>query len=288
VRSCTALGPVSLAASLGALIAGCHHADSRVPHGPAVVAAKLPDGAPLVTPGEHMAYRLALRGMELAAYDISVGEVGELAGTPAIVVQSHARAVGLVKAVANVDDTFTSWINVRTGRPLVWNVDEYETRGTRKEKTEVRFVDRTADSLPILFHIDDDPPQPEPQRVSQPETWDFNAFLVALRAWEAPDGTHVGLEVMRSRFMWKIDVTVHGKETLVTELGEMPALRFDGHAVKLRRDGAKDPESDERDFSVWISDDDGRVPLQLVARTDYGDIKMEIVDYQPGTGTRLR
>jgi hypothetical protein len=30
------------------------------------------------------------------------------------------------------------------------------------------------------------------------------------------------------------------------------------------------------------------VPLEVKARTDYGDIEMVIVDYQPGTGQRLR
>ena len=39
---------------------------------------------------------------------------------------------------------------------------------------------------------------------------------------------------------------------------------------------------------MWISDDDGRVPLEIRATTDYGDLKMRIVDYQPGTGKRLR
>jgi hypothetical protein len=30
------------------------------------------------------------------------------------------------------------------------------------------------------------------------------------------------------------------------------------------------------------------VPLLTTARTDYGDIKMKIVEYVPGTGERLR
>ena len=35
--------------------------------------------------------------------------------------------------------------------------------------------------------------------------------------------------------------------------------------------------SEQRDFKMWISDDDGRVPLRIDANTDYGDLKMEIV-----------
>jgi len=39
---------------------------------------------------------------------------------------------------------------------------------------------------------------------------------------------------------------------------------------------------------MWISDDDGRVPLEIKAVTDYGDLRVQIVDYQQGSGKRLR
>ena len=61
-------------------------------------------------------------------------------------------------------------------------------------------------------------------------------------------------------------------------MAESP-LRLDGHVFKVGRDNAKLGD-DERDFSVWISDDDGRVPLKTVAKTDYGDIEIRGV----GTG----
>jgi len=115
-----------------------------------------------------------------------------------------------------------------------------------------------------------------------------NAFLLALRSWEAPPGAQLALEVFRSRYLWHVEVTVHGKEKLVTELGDLPALRIDGRTYKLRRDGSRNAGDAERRFTMWISDDDGRVPLEIKAVTDYGDIRMQITDYQPGSGKRLR
>jgi hypothetical protein len=255
---------------------------------PAAPDPALPAGPPLVAPGEHMSYRLQLQGMELATYDFGVGEPTEVAGKQAIVVQSHAKAVGFVKMVANIDDVFTSWIDVATGRPLRWTTDEYATKGTDKERTDVRFYDRAGDTLPVDFHLNDQPAAPEPQKLSMADVWDYNAFLIALRVWDKPVGSHVAAEVLRSRYMWHVEMTVHGKEKLVTALGELPALRLDGRTYKLDRDGKRAPDSEEREFAIWISDDDGRVPLQSTAKTDYGDIKMEIVDYSPGTGKRLR
>jgi len=246
-------------------------------------------GPPLVTPGERMMYRVELGGFELAQMTLAVGDLVDLAGKKTVVVQGHAKSVGLADRIAAIDDTFTSWIDVESGRSLRFAVDEYETNSkTNIEHTIADLAARSGDRLPITFALNEATPVPEPQKLAYPDAWDYNAFLVALRAWEAPKGTSKSLEVLRSRWLWHIEVAIGGKDNLVTELGELPALRFDAHTYKLDRAGKRDMASEERRFSVWISDDDGRVPLQITARTDYGDVKMLIMDYQPGSGQRLR
>lgn len=250
---------------------------------------QLPSGPPLVTPGEHMTYRLSLQGVELASYTIAVDKLAEVAGRRAIVVQGHAKSVGLVTMVAAIDDKFTSWIDVQTGRPLRFQADEFATGSkTDVEHAIADIAARTADSVPCTFALNDAPPTAEPQKVARAETWDLNSFMVALRSWEGPPGTTATLETFRSRYLWHIEAKIAAKEKLVTELGELPALRIEATTYKLDRQGQRDPDSDERHFSVWISDDGGRVPLQIVARTDYGDIKMQIVEYDAGSGSALR
>jgi Protein of unknown function (DUF3108) len=264
---------------------GCGGKAAVEPSRPAVSGVPWASNKPLVEPGERMSYRLALKGLELASYTLAASDVQVLDGKRTVVVESHARSVGLASLVAKVDDRFTSWIDLETGRPRRFQTAEYETNSdTNIEHVIVDFAGRKDDLVPVSFHLNDGPPTEEPQRVRERDVWDYNAFLVALRSWEPQDGATISTEVFRSRFLWKIDVKVHGKTTLVTELGELPALRFDGHAVKLARDGSKFPDTSERDFSIWISDDEGRVPLRNTAITDYGDIEMTIVDYQPGSG----
>lgn len=278
------------------LVAACsnHPAPSVPAPAPAAppaasAVAAIGDAPPLATPGEHMQYRLSLQGVDLATYDLGIGEVTELDGKKAIVVQGHAKVRGFASFIANIDDRFTSWIDVATGRPLRFQTDEYASGSrTNVEHSVVDLAGRTGDTVPVTYHVNDDPPRPEPQKASQAVAWDYNAFLLALRSWEGPPGTQLTLEVFRSRFMWHTEVTIRGKEKLVTELGDLPALRIDGKTYKLRRDGARAPDDSERQFSMWISDDDGRVPLEIRAVTDYGDLKMQIVDYQPGSGQRLR
>ncbi len=277
---------------LATLLIACGHPPSGTGSGSLPTgsdAAKLPGGPPLVTPGERMSYRISLQGLELGTYTVGVGEVEDVNGRKAVVVQSHAMTEGVAKMLGGkVDDKFTSWIDVETGRSLRFQVDEYAPGSEDIEHTAVDLAGRSGNTIPVAFHVNDQPPQPEPQKATLPETWDYNAFLVTMRAWEGKPGPAIPIEVFRSRFLWHLDIKIHGKEKLQTELGELPALRIDAHTYKLDRLGAKFIGSDERDFSLWISDDDGRVPLQINAKTDYGDVKMRIVDYQPGTGARIR
>jgi len=271
-----------------ALLAACGSKGPSAPKNAAPTAgAKLPDGPPLITPREQMSYRLALGGMDLATYDITAGEISDLDGKRVIIVQAHAKTRGLAAVVANVDDLFTSWIDVETGRPLRWAVEESSAEGNVRERTEVRYDQRTEDVLPVSVWLDDKPTT-EPQKVSMQDVWDYNAYLIALRAWEAPKGSTITSEVFRSRLIWNVTMTIGGEEKLVTDLGEFPTLRFDGHGYRLKRDGTKSTDAAERDFSIWITNDSGRVPVLTKARTDYGDIELSIVSYDPGSGERLR
>ena len=60
------------------------------------------------------------------------------------------------------------------------------SRRTARTRSAPRRGSRTARTTRCrsIFHLNDEPPKPEPQDVSMPDVWDFNAFLIALRAWE--------------------------------------------------------------------------------------------------------
>jgi hypothetical protein len=272
---------------LVAVLAACGSKRAE-PIAPGGAAAKLPEGPPFVTPGERISYQLQIGGMNLATYDVGVGEIDEVDGHRGIVVQSHAKAQGLVSMVANLDTTFTSWIDVGTGRPLRWTVVDREADGSLKESADARLALRQGDQVPVETRVGEKPAVTEMQKLSMPDVWDYNALVIAFRAWEPKQGSTVSAEVMRSMYLWHTTVVVRGEENVVTELGDFPALRFDGLSYRLRRDGTRDAGAPERNFSLWISNDDGRVPFQSSAQTDYGDVKMTLVDYQPGNGNRLR
>jgi Protein of unknown function (DUF3108) len=250
----------------------------------------LPVGPPLATPGERMSYRLTLKGVELGTFVVAVGDLTTLEdGSPTVVVHAQARSSGVARLVADIDDHFTSWVDTRSGRPRRFEVYEHVSRRSPdRDHVVVDFAARDGNEIPVRYGVNDGPLSTLRQRVTLSEVWDYNAFLLAIRAWEAAPGTTATLEVFRSRYVWRIALTLGRRAAIVTELGQLPTLRFDARAFRLGRDGARQADPPERSFTLWISDDNDRVPLKLDATSDYGRISMDIVDYQPGTGQRLR
>ncbi|HEY0253900.1 MAG TPA: hypothetical protein VGC41_20360, partial [Kofleriaceae bacterium] len=63
-----------LAALCAVVGCGTQPASTTTPAAPPVATDRFAMGPPLVTPGEHMSYRLQLGGVDLATYDFAVGE----------------------------------------------------------------------------------------------------------------------------------------------------------------------------------------------------------------------
>ncbi len=238
---------------------------------------------PLASPGERMVYKVTLHGFELAEYTIQVGEGSMLDGTEVVLVQSSARTTKVAAMLKPIEDVFTSWISRNDGRSVMFVSSERASKDDdRKEITEARL---SAGQVDITVARGDDRVE-EQQTIGGHGGHDLNSFLVFLRGWDAEPGAHLDADIVRSRYVWRVRMTVFGYENLTTTLGNLPTARYDGSGVRLARDGNVDPTSDTRRFSIWLTDDADRVPVKLVAKTDYGDILMELMSYSPGSASR--
>ncbi|KAB2882229.1 MAG: DUF3108 domain-containing protein [Kofleriaceae bacterium] len=237
---------------------------------------------PLAAPGELMLYRVSLHGFELAEYSITVGDATTLEGSDVVVVQSAARTTKVVAWFKPIEDIFTSWISRNDGRSVRFLSSERASKDDdRKETTEAR----TAAGQVTLQVTRGDERYDETQVIAGHGGHDLNSFLILLRGWEGEPGAHLDADVVRSRFVWRVRVKVIGYDNLSTALGNLPVARYDGEGVRLVRDGTIDPASDVRRFSIWLTDDADRVPVKLLAKTDYGDVTMELLSYRPGEAT---
>ncbi len=238
--------------------------------------------SPLASPGERMLYRVAIHGFELAEFSITVGEVTTVDGSDVVVVQSEARTTKVAAMLKPVEDIFTSWISRTDGRSVMFRSSERASKDDHQ--TEVAETRRAAGPLTTRITRGGEEIT-EAQTILGHGGHDFNSFLIFLRGWDAEPGMHLEADVLRSRYVWRVQMEVIGYENLSTKLGNLPTARYDGEGVRLARDGTIDPTSDRRRFSIWLTDDADRVPVRLIARTDYGDVVMELLAYSPGAAT---
>jgi hypothetical protein len=226
-----------------------------------------------------MAYKVTLHGVALAELVIDVTGLVAVGSADALVVEVRIDTQSLASLVSAVHDRFTTWIDVGTGRPLQFQAQEAVARGDGvTEETSARF---RPGEYPVQL-LRGERAGTEELQVVRGVPFDFASFLVFLRGWEGAKGSELTADIMRSRFVWRARVVVGDRGTMVTALGQLPVLRFEGEGVKVLRDGTVDPTSDRRRFTIWISDDADRVPVKLAAHTDYGDVLLELARYTPG------
>jgi len=255
--------------------------------GPSVMTAPVragafPPVAPLARPGEVMTYQLSVHGIDVATLGLAVGDRGELDGREVVVVQSGVVASPLVQLVAKVESNFATWIDTATARPLLFRAaEEAEPDDPVAETTDSELATIDTGAYRVTVARNADPIAVEQQVVHDAPVFDLNSFLIRLRSWEAPPGTVEVADVVRSRYLWRTWIELVGDEAVATSLGDLPAVRFEGRAQRLHRDGRIDETSPIRSYALWISDDADRVPLRLIGRTAYGDIAMELVEYLP-------
>jgi hypothetical protein len=86
--------------------------------------------------------------------------------------------------------------------------------------------------------------------------------------------------------VWRTDVRVEAREEIDGALGKRQALRITG--VSRRMAGSRpDRRHKPRTFTLWLSEDAERIPLRIVANTEYGDIQVTASSYEaPVVGRR--
>lgn len=234
----------------------------------------------VATPGEVMRYRVSIHGLELAEFVVAVGDHTALDGEDVLVVQATARTTKVAAWLRPEHDEYTTWIRRRDGRPVLFRSAEPESRQSKIIETVDTRFEGARNHVQVSR---EDQGTFEEQQLLQYEGFDMISFLMFLRAWEGEPGAQVAVDITRGRYAWRNRTVVVGYDNLDTSThGNVAVVRYDGEGVRINRDGNVDPTSDRRRFSIWISDDADRVPIRLVGRTDYGDVILDLVQYEPG------
>jgi hypothetical protein len=80
--------------------------------------------------------------------------------------------------------------------------------------------------------------------------------------------------------LWKTVLTVEGHEELHTAVGKRRTVRIGGVSTRLRPSFEEDKSKQPRTFTLWVTDDDQRIPVKISAHTELGDVVAKATSYQ--------
>ena len=229
-----------------------------------------------INPGESMAFEVRLGGVLAGEAALAVGEVGELDGKKTVVVKSRAHTAGAAALIKRISDEATTWIDLDTGRPL--QLETLVEHGSRKTTASARFNGTVAE----VTYKRSDQPAPHNYKINfgTNTVHDTHSAMAQVRGWRPTEGTTRSVFVVGGRRLWRVDVRFLGIETIGSAVGNRRAIKFEGSSYRARPNFQIETDRPSRTFTVWLSDDADRVPLKVLAKTELGDITVELTDYQ--------
>ena len=248
----------------------------------AAPAEAMPVGRSSVIPGERFSYRISMLGFDAGVIDIAAGQPGDVDGKKVVFLRSRAQSRGVVAFLKTVTDDVTTWLDVDTGQPLYHHT--VSKVGNSDEEVEIRYAPGQFD---VRERIDDKETVETQVIPGGGSAYDLMSSLMAIRGWTARPGDRSTLHVLRSTLFWRTHVEYGGPTSVKIAIGRFPAVQVNGMSRRIRRSGAFEDGKEARHFSVWLSDDARRVPLLIAAKTDLGDVRMELVEYQSPDGTLI-
>ncbi|MCB9497702.1 MAG: DUF3108 domain-containing protein [Fibrobacteria bacterium] len=189
-----------------------------------------------------------------------------------MVVRTTAKANNAIQSFYPVRDTVESWVNWQTGLPLTFhkrlNEGSYSASvklsfDRQAGKALVRGGQKKGGAVDTIVEI----PEGAHDLLS--------AFLAVRRARLEP-GESLHLPMLDNRKVFKdVEVRCLRRETLKTDLGSWSTLVIEPrlHGDALFQSKGK--------LTIWLTDDDRRIPVRMTSAIKLGTIRADLVDHTP-------
>ena len=174
---------------------------------------------------------------------------------------------GMTKFFFKVDDTYESYFDKETGNPyqFVRKIDE-----GGYTKNQEGFFDQSKHNVLVKDYKNKN----EKTIIIPPNTQDILSTFYYLRNYPTIDKLKVGESVAIDMFFddetTKFKLKFIGKEDLKTKFGTIPCMIFRPYVQAGRV--FKEQES----LTVWISDDDNKMPIRIKASLAVGSLKADL------------
>jgi hypothetical protein len=192
--------------------------------------------------------------------------------------EATGGTTGLVRALWKLDATYRGIANAETLRPI--ESKQVEAYRHKKIVTELKFTDS---GVSRIRNEGSPTESPKPRPFNFPGLFDLHAAMLYLRSQPLSDHSIYRLVIYPATSAYVATVTVLGHERITVHAGSYNAIKFD---LQLKRIGKKfelEPHRKFRRATVWISDDENRIPLRIEAQIFVGTVfaELQTVQFEP-------
>lgn len=273
-RSLLVIACLGLGAACGARDGGivAQPTTLPVPQGPVA----LDQAPPYFVAGESMTWEVTFLGVTGGRARLAVGAPGMIDGHRVIEVVAQAESAGVLAAIKRMRDSVESRIDLASGLPTLTE-SEVELKDKTLAVSATRRVGEAIVDLVVRRGVGR--VVRSTRTLPAIATHDPVSAILRLRGFRAPEGTRAVFHTLGGLRVWQTELLVAGVEDIDGPLGKRAALKMTG--ISRRMTGPHlDAKHKPRSFTVWLSDDDARVPLRIEAHTELGDIVVTATSHE--------
>ncbi len=205
--------------------------------------------------GETINYEIAWANIgTIGKLNVNMVQRGMLDNTVVLEMLGELSTIGAVRSVVNLNDTFKSYVHANSLTPLKTETTIHE--GKRNKQIVASYLSDNSVRLDNGTHF----PVPE-------KTLDLVSLYYSIRASELTIGkSHVYNFVDANHRPRSLNVKVVKKESINSALGVREAIQLD----------ITNLETNQLMAQTWISNDAKRIPLYIVARLAFGELRLSV------------
>ena len=233
-------------------------------------------------PGEAFTYTFSVGIIDAGRARMSVGVPEGRAGARMVSVQGDAHSAAWLALLARLDDSYR----------VVMDAEQLLPRRVRTIESGIRTRTISSDlagaRLEQGYHAQGKEPETF-HRVLPGVARDPVAALFAFRAAPLYAGERHEMLVLDGTAVYRAIAVTGGRETLTT--GEGPSarpvrvVRVDVTATHIFDNGRPTGQA-PRHMRIYLSDDDLRIPYRMAGDTDFGEARLELTSYLPGSAAK--
>jgi hypothetical protein len=273
------LGAVALGAAAATGCTGSRMAAAASTGGGAAPMA-FPVIKPFFVAGETITWEMTMAGITGARARLAVGEPSLIDGKQVVVLRAEAESAGIAVLLKEMRSSISSWVDAESGVPTRTESDSFGINNTFVVHAERRAGEGGDPFADMRISKKSGEIQEKVQRLPVVQTHDPLSAALVLRAWTPPKGTRAVLYSLGGSRLWKTVLTVEGIEEMKTAIGKRKVLRISGVSIRMKPSLDEDKSKPPRSFTVWVTDDDQRVPVKLTATTELGDLVVKATSYE--------